>query len=257
MVHSDPFSNCAAEKCPPSLKSKFANRIPGLTSLEVGFDESMGASRSGSTMSGVFRKLAVICALFFLLQNLPQLERKNPTDLRKKVYHWRGLSQHELNKREENVSGSNEELDKLWKKELIKWKSDLYLINKETFWEFKRVCKINNVDFKWENEIWKKFREQMGKNIYEKELKDHQDFSKLKSNKPTEEEINNFILSKRDTFGIFCDYLKNERTSLIDHVIKEWIKVRGEFLDTVEYKAWKVRKLLKKMQKKEVAKLYS
>ncbi|EDL42307.1 hypothetical protein PVIIG_02673 [Plasmodium vivax India VII] len=214
------------------------------------FDESRSASRrSGSRMRCVFLKLAVICALFFLLQN--------PTDLQKKESQRRLLAQHEADQREENLNGSKELLDKMWRKEINKWKTDMYSINKETFWEFKKICLINNVDFKWENEMWENFRGQMSKNMYEKEQKDYEDFLTLKSKEPTEKEINEFILEKRKTFDIFCEFLKNERASLMDHVIREWMKVRSGILDKMEHKVQKVRKLLKKMKKKEVAKLYS
>ncbi|EUD64702.1 hypothetical protein C922_04958 [Plasmodium inui San Antonio 1] len=258
MVPSDPFRNCAAEGRLPNLDSRVAKRVPGLTSPEVGLDESKGAPRrNGSTMGLVLRKLAVICALFFLLQNRPQLDRKDPSDLREKESYWRQLSQHKTDKREENVSVSKEGLDRLWKEEITKWKADMYELNKETFWEFKKVCLINNVNFNWENEFWAKFRNQVSRNIYTKEQKDYEDFSNLKSNKPTEKEIKDFIMSKRKSFDIFCDFLRNERSSLIDHVLKEWMKERSMVLDKMGHKKCKIQKLLKKIQKKKIAKYYS
>ncbi|GAW80421.1 Plasmodium exported protein, unknown function [Plasmodium gonderi] len=227
-------------------------------------ENSMGIIKNKNFICQTILKLAVISLLFFCVfneQNHGLKDESKGMDLneKNKKWNWRVLSELEEGKNKENTKHTNNQdwLDKLWKKEMEKWKSDVYLINKETFWEFKRVCLINNVNFKWENEMWKNFRDQMSKNILAKEKSDHEDFIAFKNKKPTKGEYNEFILAKRKTFSIFYDTLVNERSKLIDHVIKEWMNFRSQVFDKMEHKVLKVRKVLKKMKKKDIAKLYS
>ncbi|SCQ16345.1 Plasmodium exported protein, unknown function [Plasmodium ovale] len=161
-------------------------------------------------------------------------------------------------KEEEKVNSNDPEyLDKMWKIELEKWKSDIYEIKKLTYWEFKKVCVINNVNFMWENEIWKKYRDEIYKNIHIKQIQDLAEFIALKNQNPTYEQSCAFILEKKNSFKEFCDNLAKEKDVLIDNVIKEWMQFRTELINKMEHKVQKVQKTLKKMKKKKVAQFYA
>ncbi|SBT55878.1 hypothetical protein POVWA2_086130 [Plasmodium ovale wallikeri] len=162
-------------------------------------------------------------------------------------------------KKEEEVVNPNdpEYLDKMWKIELEKWRSDIYDIKKSTYWEFKKVCVINNVNFMWENEIWKKYRDGIYKSIHIKQLQDFSEFIALKNQNPTYEQSCAFILEKKNSFKEFCDNLAKEKDVLIDNVIKEWMQFRTELINKMEHKVQKVQKTLKKMKKKKVAQFYA
>ncbi|SBS95753.1 hypothetical protein PMALA_049230 [Plasmodium malariae] len=156
---------------------------------------------------------------------------------------------------------SLELLEQMWKKEFLQWRKHLYEINKEIFWDFTRICLINNIYFSWGNGVWLKYKNILNKKISEKEYKDYEDYLALKNKNPSDEECNKFISLKRNSFIEFYNTLKEEKTLFIDQVIMEWMKFKERFISrniksTMTEKKKLKRKLKKKLKKKKKKKSF-
>ncbi|CRG96080.1 Plasmodium exported protein, unknown function [Plasmodium gallinaceum] len=187
--------------------------------------------------------------LYILLQCVSKLRNELPVKLQHDNFHSRTLIEYEHS---EINNSKNEEysiiIDREWKKEYNENRRCLYEIDKKLFWNWKKICIMNNIHYKWETERWNTWRELRNKMILKREEKNERDLTKFKNKNPNSNKIDLFIRKNKNSFKRFCKHIIKEWKIFLEKALKDWNEYKKQNATHGQQK--KSDKIFKKYLKK-------